>query len=104
MSSVLDPDDESLVEGLSSGLAKIAMALEGAVAAEFEPPVSAALEGAELVMRGALVSGQTEYLTSLLPSFVFLVALPVIHQDEALELSRRAEAMIREALGDQAPG
>lgn len=100
MVDVLEPDDESFVEHLSLGLAKIPAALgAGEPAGGFEPLVSAALEGAELVMRDALVNGQIDQLTLLLPSFVFLVAHPVAGQDDALALSCRVEEMTREGLG-----
>lgn len=46
-------------------------------------------------MRGELVSGNA----ALMPSFVFLVTLPVVDQDRALELSRRAAQLVEGALG-----
>ena len=34
-----------------------------------------------------------------MPSLVFLVALPIVEQDRALELSRRTEELVDEQLG-----
>ena len=50
-------------------------------------------------MRGELVSGNAAQLPALMPSFVFLVALPVVDQDRALELSRRTSELIDGVLG-----
>ena len=52
-------------------------------------------------MRGELVSGNAAQLPALMPSFVFLVALPVVDQDRALELSRRTERLVEGALDSQ---
>ena len=56
--------------------------------------VGAALDGAEMVMRGELVSGNAGQLPALMPSFVFLVALPVVTEDEALDLSKRMARLV----------
>jgi hypothetical protein len=94
MAGILSAEDESLVEALRNGLARIA----AAVGARREHPprqaVAAALDGAELVVRGELISGNREQLPRLMPSFVFLVTLPIVDQDRALELSRRTEELI----------
>jgi hypothetical protein len=99
MAGILNSEDELLVAGVRRGLARIAVALDG------EGPegasgsaVGAALDGAEVVMRGELVSGNAARLPALMPSFVFLVALPVVDQDRALELSRRTERLVEGAL------
>ncbi len=60
--------------------------------------VSIALDGAEVVMRGELAMGNAGQLPALLPSFVFLVALPVVDQGRALELSRRAAQLVEATL------
>jgi hypothetical protein len=98
ISDVLPPEDESLVVAMRLGLARVAAAA-GATAADALPEraVRSALDGAEMVIRGELVSGNGARLKSLMPSFVFLVTLPMIGQDRALELSERAAVLIDEA-------
>lgn len=100
MSGALSPEDESLVAEMRRSLAKLAAAA-GAGRPDRGPKraVYAALDGAELVMRGELVSGNAAQLPRLMSSFVFLVALPIVEQDEALELSRRTSELIEGALG-----
>lgn len=99
MAGILNSEDELLVARVRSGLAKVAAALDG------ESPdgasrraVGAALDGAEMVMRGELVSGNAARLPALMPSFVFLVALPLVDQDRALELSQRSAQLVENAL------
>jgi hypothetical protein len=58
--------------------------------------VIASLAGVELAIRGELVMGNAERLGARMPSFVFLVTLPVLDQDRALELSRRAAELVDE--------
>jgi len=96
---LLSPQDESLVETVRRGLAKVAAAA-GAARSEGTDlsAVSAALDGAELVMRGELARGNGARLPALLPSFVFLVTLPIVDQDEALKLSWRTTELIDGAL------
>jgi hypothetical protein len=65
-----------------------------------ENAVGAALDGAELVIRGELVRGNADRLADLMPSFVFLVTLPIVDQDEALALSRRAAELVEGELGE----
>jgi hypothetical protein len=96
-SDMLSPDDEALVATMRQALAAVAAA---AVPAKREPrddAVRAALDGAELVIRGELVSGNAERLPSLMPSFVFLVTLPIVDQDEALDLARRTAELVEDA-------
>jgi hypothetical protein len=50
-------------------------------------------------MRGELMRGNSAQLPTLMPSFVFLVALVVVDQDRALELSARTAELIEGALG-----
>jgi hypothetical protein len=45
------------------------------------------------------VSGNAARLPTLMPSFVFLVALPLVDQDRALELSQRSAQLVEKALG-----
>lgn len=101
MAGILNAEDESLVAGVRSGLAKVAAALgNGGPDRDSRTAVGAALDGAEMVMRGELVIGNGGQLPTLLPSFVFLVVLPVVEQDRALELSRRTSELVERALGE----
>jgi hypothetical protein len=100
MAGILNFEDELLVLGMRQGLAKVAAAADGDSEGSSESAVRAALDGTELVMRGELVCGNADHLPALLPGFVFLVTLPVIEQDEALELARRTAQLIEGALGD----
>ena len=102
MAGILNSEDELLVARIRRGLAKVAAALDGE-ASEGVPEyaVGAALDGAEVVIRGELVSGNAAKLPTLMPSFVFLVALPVVDQDRALELSRRTEQLVERALAPE---
>jgi hypothetical protein len=96
VNGVLDAEDEALVARLREALARIASTL-GADADD--PPVRAIatmLDGAEFVIRGELVKGNPEGVLSLLPSYVFLVALLVVGQDRAFELSRRTELLTKQ--------
>jgi hypothetical protein len=96
-SQLLNSEDAALVARLRTALAKIAAALLNARSEHAPVPgVLAALDGAEMVMRGELVSGNAGQLPRLMPSFVFLVALPIVEQDRALELSRRTSELIEE--------
>jgi hypothetical protein len=99
MAGILNSEDELLVARVRRGLAKVVAALggEGSDGASGRA-VGAALDGAEMVMRGELVSGNAAKLPALMPSFVFLVTLPVVDQDRALELSRRAAALVERGL------
>jgi hypothetical protein len=96
----LRPEDEQFVAAVRQALADLANAVGvETLDAEQQRTVSAALDGAELVTRGQLAMGRPEQLRVLLPSFVFLVALPIVEQDEALSLSRRAGELVDEHLG-----
>lgn len=99
MLGLLSPDDEALVAAIRRGLATVAAAA-GAARLEGIPQraVCAALNGAEMVMRGELVRGHPEQLHALMPSFVFLVTLPIVEQGEALDLARRTSELIETAL------
>lgn len=96
----LPSQDESLVETLKRALAKVAASVGGADEATeaTERAVGAALDGAERVIRGELATGESGQLVMLMPSFVFLVTLPIVSQDEAIHLSRRASELAEEAL------
>lgn len=96
MGGLLGPEDELLVAKLRRGLARIAAALGGD---PFESTVGGALDGIEMAMRGELAMGNASQLPALMPGFVFLVVLPVVDQEEALGISRRAAALVEEELG-----
>jgi hypothetical protein len=99
-SGELNPEDESLVATVRRGLAKVAAAAGAARSrGGDQSAVSAALDCAELVMRGELARGNATQLPALMPSFVFLVTLPIVDQNEALNLSRRTAELIDGALG-----
>jgi hypothetical protein len=98
MAEVLSAEDESLVMKLREALAKIAAAVGAKTEDPDVWPVWSALDGAEMTIRGELVHDQAERLPQLMPSLVFLVVLPIVDQDKALELSRRTTELIAKAL------
>lgn len=99
LAGILNSEDELLVARVRQGLARVAAALDGeGTEGASRSAVGAALDGAEMVMRGELVRGNADRLPALMPSFVFLVALPVVDQDRALELSNRTERLFEGAL------
>jgi hypothetical protein len=100
LGQALSAEDESLVARLRRGLAKVAAAISAANPGKAPAwGAGAALDGVEMVMRGELVSGNARQLPSLVPAFVFLVALSITEQDAALELSQRTSELIEGALG-----
>jgi hypothetical protein len=94
---MLSDEDEELVGRMRQSLASVAAAAgaenPGGVD---EKAVRIALDGAELVIRGELASGNSVRLPGLMAGFVFLVTLPVVDQDRAIELSRRAAEIAEE--------
>ena len=104
LAGFLGPEDEELVIAMSRALAKLAEAV-GMDAPEKlgDSGVGAALEGAELVMRGELAVGGAARLPDLVPGFVFLVTLPIVEQDEALELSLRTSEIVSRAIDGRGP-
>jgi hypothetical protein len=101
MAGILNSEDELLVSEIRRGLAKVAAAAfdgEEPIGAG-ETAIGAALDGTELVMRGEIVMGNAGRLPALLPGFVFLATLPVVDQDRALELSKRASALVEGTFG-----
>lgn len=101
MGGILSAEDDLLVRRLRAALARIAAAV-GESEPDFSHPliVQMVLDGAEMMMRGEILKGNRERLSQLMPDFVFLVALPIVDQDRALELSRRATELIEESLAD----
>jgi hypothetical protein len=101
MAGILNSEDELLVIEIRRGLARVAAAtIDGVEPGDAtESAIGAALDGTELVMRGEMVMGNASQLPALLPGFVFLVTLPVVDQDRALELSKRASALVEGTFG-----
>lgn len=100
MGGILNSEDELLVTEMRRRLAMVAAALDGdEPEGAKESAVGAALDGAEMVMRGELVMGNAGQLPALLPSFVFLVVLPVVDQNRALEISKRCARLLESDLG-----
>ncbi|HEX4307777.1 MAG TPA: hypothetical protein VHZ54_17205 [Solirubrobacterales bacterium] len=99
MTKALGADDDALVREIRAALATIAARLG---AAENQPSysVQGALDAAEIVMRGELTTGRRDQLSRLMPSLVFLIALPIVEQDRALALSQRTAVLIAEEAGD----
>ncbi len=97
MGGILTPEDETLARRMREGLARIAAALGFDGTGERARVVSVALDCAEMALRGELVSGNVGQLPQLLPSLVFLVAMPLVDRERALELSRRTTELIAEA-------
>jgi hypothetical protein len=99
--SDLNTEDELLVRRLRTYLARIAAAL-GRGELDFSHPLipQMVLDGAEMMMRGEIIKGNRERLAQMMPDFVFLVAMPGVDQDRALELSRRTSDLIQAARED----
>ena len=80
--------DEQLVTELRAGLAGLAGLRPGE---PVEPPaLQWALDGAEFVVRNDILLGQSARLPHRLPSFVFLVLLPLLGKPEALRAANWA--------------
>jgi hypothetical protein len=96
----LDSEDEHLVSRLRGALAALAAEVGSEAVMEYpSKAVATALDCAELVMRGELLQGNGAQIPSLLPSFVFLVTLPVSGQDGALELARQTKPIVDREVG-----
>jgi hypothetical protein len=95
----LSARDEAFVAAMRQALTELAGAIGmESLDRERQRAVQTALDGAELVTRGQLAMESPEQLRMLLPSFVFLVSLPIVEQDEALALSRRAGTLVDQHL------
>jgi hypothetical protein len=91
--SMPSKEGEELVVGLRTGLERLADSRrqkpgEGATA------VSAALDGAQLAARCDILMGQTEQLRQLLPTFAYLVVLPLSGEAEALLVADQAARLL----------
>jgi hypothetical protein len=102
MKGVFGVEDESLVRGLRRALVRIATALGASLEDAQLRRVRVAIDGAEMATRGELLAGNAWHLPRLLPSFIFMVALPIVDQDLALKLSQRAAKLIDSEFGPQA--
>jgi hypothetical protein len=89
----LEENDEQLVTEIRAGLARLAGMRQGEPA-EATAAVRGALDGAEFVVRGDLLLGRSARLPQLLPSFVFLVLLPLLGKPEALRAAERAARLL----------
>lgn len=96
---ILSSEDEELVSGMRRSLAQVAAALAADSGDGLGIAVGAALDGAEAVIRGELLLGNADRLPAMIPGFVFVVVLPVVDQDRALELSRRTARIVERAMG-----
>jgi hypothetical protein len=96
----LDPADEAFVRAMRRALAEVADAAgDRPLDEERERAVEVALEGVGFVIWGEIAMGVREKLRTLLPSFILLIVLPVVDQDEALAISARAKELVEEVLG-----
>jgi hypothetical protein len=92
---LLGSEDERWVAKMRGCLARIAAAVAARNGEELpRREVGAALDGAESVIRGELANGNAARLPALMPGFVFLVTLPIVEQDRALDLSRQTSELI----------
>jgi hypothetical protein len=94
----LSTEDRLLVESLRAALATIAARLSADAENASAPLARAALDAAETVMRGELMTRRDPQLARLLPSLVFVVVLPIVDQDRALALSQRTLELIDEQI------
>lgn len=100
----LDIERERLIAAVSQGLSRIAAAAKAGRSEGIpDTVVRALLGGAELVLRREMMMGKAADLKELLPSFVFLVTLPLLEQDKARKLADRTTTLLEEALADQDP-
>jgi hypothetical protein len=98
LSNLLSPEDEQLIASVRRSLVEIAAALGAGQPADSPETktVQTLIDGAELVMRRELAAGKR--LAGAMPSFVYLIAMPLVDQEEALEFSKRTAALVEEAL------
>lgn len=89
----LTPEQEALVLLARQNLNRFASAL-GAEHPKMvsETTYNALLDGAETALRSELASGVP--ITRVMPSLIFLVALPMVSDEEALQLSQRTAALL----------
>jgi hypothetical protein len=103
MGEPLEPEKEQLIAAVRQSLARIAAAVGAGRAESADAAVGALLGGVELVLRRELTKGRSARLKELLPSFVFLVTLPIVEHEEARGLAARTSSLLEKALGDARP-
>lgn len=97
---MLSDEEEGLVAEISAALARIVGAVAGQHPERGAPLPSAiigALGGAEMAMRGEIMTGHSDRLAGLLPGYVYVATLPLAGDEEALRLARRAGELVDEA-------
>ncbi len=93
----LSDEDKRLIAAARQSLAQLAGALQDRTTSNVvEAATSALLDGAEMVMRSELALGNPP--SKVMPSLVFLIALSLVDQDEALDLSKRTAGLLAEAI------
>jgi hypothetical protein len=97
-SARLGEADEQFVRRLRGGLASLARSLPAEPAVDVAG-VRRALEGAEFVTRREIRRGRAAGLPKLLPTFAYLVSLPLLGQAGALRVSKRATRLLDGAIG-----
>jgi hypothetical protein len=97
-SARLGEADEQFVRRLRGGLTSLARSLPAEPALD-AAGVSRALEGAEFVTRREIRRGRAAGLPKLLPTFAYLVSLPLLGQAGALRVSKRATLLLDGAIG-----
>jgi hypothetical protein len=92
----LSPAEEEFVRAMRQALAEVAdAASDRTLDKERERAVEVALEGVGFVIWSELAMGAREKLQMLLPSFILLIVLPAVDQDDALAISERAKELAR---------
>lgn len=97
----LRPREEWLVLRVRRCLEDLVAAAERSGSSHPAGAARAALDGVETVMRGELLNGGIDRVAAQLPSFVFLVTLPILGQDDALALSGDTSQLVDEVLNEQ---
>jgi hypothetical protein len=88
-------EDEALLVGFREGLARLADSRRREPG-EAERAIRAVLDGAQLAARCEILNGHRERLRQLLPTFAYLVMLPVAGEGEADRVAERAERLVEE--------
>jgi hypothetical protein len=93
----LSPEDERLVVAARHSLERFAVALWTKHPPIVSETISEGLpDGAEMVLRNELARGRRP--ATVMPGVVFLVAVPAVDRDKALELSQRTASLLEAAL------
>lgn len=99
--AMLSDEDDRLVLALRAALARVASGAwneKEVTVAELEALVPSAivgaLDGAEFVMRGEIMTGGIQRLPALIPSFLYLVTVTIVGQEEAIRYAERAGRLL----------